>query len=171
MLTGGAPAPPRSFGIRPMQKIWATVIVDASFCQFEKVAGWAGWVRIDGRDEAVKYSGPLTECTDSTLAEVKAAANGVWLASKAGASHILLQSDCMAVLHVLRGKSRAERLVGVWEELRAMPEVEGRYLYGKHVKGHGPIVSVRTYCNDWCDRMARAEMRKLRQKVSRYGSK
>lgn len=143
----------------------ATVLTDASYCPYLKVGGWAAWVRIDNRAEAVKQQGMLLWdiLDDSGMAEAMAAANGIWLAANLGAKAILLQTDCMAVVHLINGQSmKSERLLTVWAKLWALPIMRGVEVTARHVKGHGPVVNARTYVNGWCDRAAREEMEKAR---------
>ena len=83
-----------------------------------------------------------------------AAANGCFLAALNGATHLLLQSDCMAVIHLVNGRSRADRLLAVWGDLVAMPVLQGVYIAARHVKGHGKVHDSRTWVNAWCDRTA-----------------
>lgn len=142
----------------------ATVLTDASFCQETKIGAWAGWIKMDRPPQpgAIRGFGLLRVCEDSTLAEVMAAANGCFLAASHGASHILLQSDCMAVIHLVGGQGRASRLLEVWGQLVAMPVMEGVFISARHVKGHGRIHNARTWVNDWCDRTAYEIMREAR---------
>lgn len=141
----------------------ATVIVDASFCQQHKVGGWAGWLRVDGYGLS-KHHGKLRRdmLTDSTVAEVMAACNGVFIAARLGATHILLQSDAMAVVHLFSGAGKSPRLIWFIDDLRARLGDQYPIITTKHVKGHGPIHNARTWVNDWCDRHARMEMEQER---------
>lgn len=144
----------------------ATVITDASFCPNTKSGGWAAWVKGDG-GIVVKRSGALRLCENSTHAEVAAAANGCWLAAASGARELLLQSDCMAVIHILRGACKAPLLLETWRLLMAMPVMQGVVVTGRHVKGHGRVKDARTWVNDWCDREARIYMEKGRGNARR----
>lgn len=135
----------------------ATVITDASFCHETRASGWAAWIKLDG-GEAIKTGGRLTSPINSTMAEVMAAGNGAWLAAKAGATHILLQSDCMAVIHCVKGQAQPGILKTLWQELQEMPVMAGVFVDARHVKGHGRIHDARTWVNDWCDRVAYQHM-------------
>ena len=148
--------------LRPPNK--ATVITDASFCPDTKVGAWAGWIKMDRppRPGPIKGSGLLRSCVDSTEAEVMAAANGCFVAAANGATHLLLQSDCMAVIHLVDGRARADRLLAVWNCLLARPPLQGVYITARHVKGHGKVHNARTWVNDWCDRTAYGIMREAR---------
>lgn len=148
----------------------ATVITDASFCHRLKAAGWAGWVRIDGQP-LIKEAGRLTPCATSTEAEVKAALNGAWVAGRAGATHVLIQSDCMAVLHLINGRTKSPTLRQLWAEFRRLPLCAGLRVTGRHVKGHGPVIDRRTFVNDWCDREAGYHMRQQREELRRCSRK
>lgn len=90
-----------------------------------------------------------------------AAINGIWLAHTAGASRILLQTDCMAVIQTLSGSIYNERLRLIWEKARL------RYQFGgietRHVKGHTQVADKRSWVNRWCDREAGKYMRAQRK--------
>jgi len=152
----------------------ATVISDASFYQGSRLdlrqgivrgpfAGWAAWVRVDNKPEAVKGFGVLKKCDTSAEAEVYAVLNGVWLAARAGAKIILVRTDCMAVIHLIEGKTRAERMLSIWDDAFAREDMKGLTVSGRHVKGHGQINNAASYVNDWCDKHAGIAMRKSRR--------
>ena len=143
----------------------ATVITDASFCPKAKVGAWAAWIRVDGMDKAIRGSGqlPFDATPDSTVAEVMAAGNGCWLAAQQGATHLLLQSDCMAVIHLVEKRAKAERLLALWDHLLKLPDMAGvQNIMVRHVKGHGVVKDRRTFVNAWCDSAAYAELEKAR---------
>lgn len=152
----------------------ATVIADASFYQGAKMdlrqgivrgpfAGWAAWIRVDGRPEAIKGSGVLTKCNTSAEAEVYAVLNGAWLAAQAGAKTILVRTDCMAVIHLIEGRTKALALLSIWNDAFAREDMKGLTLSGRHVKAHGAINSAASYVNDWCDKYAGLAMQKARK--------
>ena len=147
----------------------ATVITDASYCAQVKVGGWAAWVRVDGVPEAIKHSGGFkTEPQSSTHAEVLAAINGIWLAVKHGASEILVQSDCLAVVHAIRKQLNPESpVMAFWSEGLARAEITGVILTARHVKGHTHNAGARFYVNRWCDEHAGHHMRKARSERHR----
>lgn len=136
----------------------ATVIADASYCQQTAAAGWAVWVKFDGGRKICEHGTFQTRPKNSTEAEVMAAAIGVWYAAREGASHILVQSDCMSVIQLVQGKTKSETLISLWDKVVRVPPVQGVYLTSRHVKGHGLIKDARTWVNDWCDRYARQHM-------------
>ena len=146
----------------------ATLITDASFDHRFKVGGWAAWIRADG-DGGRPFcrSGPLKgPIPSSTIAEVRAALNGVWLArTQFGATHVLLQSDCSAVIDLVEGRVKAQQLLDLWRDAFTRPDMQGVLLSARHVKGHGEIKDRRTYVNDGCDRYARQHMEKERHNV------
>lgn len=149
-------------GITLNQPIRATVITDASFCPILKVGGWAAWIKGDG-GISIKDGGILpAPDLNSTLAEMMAAGNGIWLAAKAGATCILIQSDCQAVIHLVEGQTRSPKLLAYWQDFMAMPLMAGVKLEARHVKGHGPILDARTWVNNWCDKTAGKYMEEAR---------
>lgn len=154
--------------------IAATVICDASFyCapqqgryQYRpkgKHAGWAAWIKGDG-GLAVKGYGTIKPhpLMTSAKAEMYAALNGIWLAGQYGATHILVRSDCMTVIHAIQGRLKPHNLE-FWQSCLKQGELEHLVLTGKHVKGHGSIVDAATWVNDWCDQKAKHAMRQSRK--------
>lgn len=142
----------------------ATVITDASWCQYTGAGGWAGWIRCDGNSGPIKAHGILkAPVTSSTLAEVMAAANGVWVAASQGATAILIQSDCMAVIHLVQKQTKNPQLLAVWKRLVEFPELAGCVISARHVKGHAPIKDARGWVNHWCDSHARKHMEEQRR--------
>ena len=135
--------------------IWATVITDASFCHRSKKAGWAAWIRIDGVERPIKRYGSFKmKVKTSTEAEKLAAANGLFIARKMGATGFLLQTDCMAVIHLVTGFTKKQHLNDEWSRIMATCGMLGKPLHAKHVKGHTSTGDARSYVNRWCDEMA-----------------
>ena len=110
----------------------------------------------DGR-RIKRYAAFKKDVDRSDLAEKKAAANGIWLAMKAGATVVLLQSDCMAVIDGINKNKEW------WKRQRKLAGISGVHVKAKHVKGHTETEDARSYVNRWCDMNARAAMREARQ--------
>ena len=135
--------------------IWATIITDASFCHKTGNAGWAAWIRIDGIDGPIRRYGSFKEkIKTSTEAEKLAAANGLFIAQKMGATGFLIQTDCMAVVHLVKGFTKKKHLNDDWAKIMLTCGVLGKPIYAKHVKGHSKTKDARSYANRWCDKMA-----------------
>lgn len=141
--------------------IRATVITDASYFVDPKkpnrsYGGWAAWVRVDGIDRPIKGYGSINaqEKLTSTICEMYAAINGAWMAKNEGAGHILIRSDCMAVIHAITGYQLKPDLRRIWFEGLKKADLMGVVIEATHVPGHGEINSRATYVNDWCDRQA-----------------
>jgi ribonuclease HI len=135
-----------------MSKKWATVITDASFCHITKKAGWAAWIRVDGLREPIKAYGSFKRKVSTSInAEKMAAINGVYLAVKHGADAVLLQSDCLSVVHLIDGTTKKQSLKTEWDGLLRQAGVSGVLLSAKHVRGHTKIDDARSYVNRWCD--------------------
>ncbi|MEM7211762.1 MAG: reverse transcriptase-like protein, partial [Pseudomonadota bacterium] len=136
-----------------------------SFCYQTNAAGWAAWIRIDGLGKPIKKSGELDGCDSAEDAEMRAALNGLFLARSKGATDILLQSDCMAVVGVIAGKkSKWRKARKRWGPLKskAFPTGFGVDVDARHVKGHTKTADARSFVNRWCDREAKSHMRKMR---------
>lgn len=146
----------------------ATVITDASYYRHPKkrrhCGGWAAYVRIDGVPAAVKGYGsikPLDNLT-STLCEMYAAINGVWLAKRHGASQVLLRTDCQAVINAVSGVNLKVDLRDAWRRGLAEADIEDVTLLTRHVKGHSDLNTPASWANDWCDKHSRIGMRAAR---------
>lgn len=157
--------------LRPILR--ATVITDASFDPETGAAGWAAWIRHNNDGGVpVTQSGKIRgRCQNSTEAEIKAAINGVFIAARCGATHVLLQSDCMSVIHLAKGTAKSPWMLDLWNEAMYSAPFAGLVIRGKHVKGHGPINSARAYVNDWCDKYSRQHMRRGRKDAKQYSGK
>lgn len=84
----------------------ATIISDASFHPPSKSAGWAAWMKADGK-ESVIYSGAIkVEVLDSTHAELMAIANALAAATRGGylerKANVLVQSDNVIALALVQ---------------------------------------------------------------------
>lgn len=134
----------------------ATVNCDASFCPRTKAAGWACWISIDGGLK-VKGSGQFHRTPKNPEeAEFWAMLNGAWLAAHNGATHLLIQGDCMGALRrFLRPSDALDRLKG------GVPHALD--IRTKHVKAHKHTETARHWVNDWCDREAKKQMRSQRK--------
>ena len=143
----------------------ATIITDASYCPKTGAAGWAAWVRIDGRADAVKRYAEFKQPVGcSRDAEMLAAVNGLWLAAQHGVTEALLQTDCLAVVHMLNGETKQKRLRNAFTRALAKAGVLQMRVSGRHVRGHTTVADARSYVNRWCDKHAKTAM--VRQRAS-----
>ena len=135
-----------------------TVITDASFCSETKAGGWAAWIAYDvgpkGQHSGMFRSRP----PNSGVAELQAALNGIWLAYQNGARDILIQTDCLAIVHAAQGKGA----YGEAFRLAKRDHFPAAVIRAKHVKGHSDVQDARSWCNRWCDKQAKIHMRKQR---------
>lgn len=137
----------------------ATIITDASFCHRTKAAGWAAWVRIDGRPDPIKKYAEFRQPVESAQeAEMLAAINGLWLAAQHGATVALVQTDCLAVVHMLDGKTKRKDLIHKFNRAVGRAGVAHVQFSGRHVKGHTSTDDARSYVNRWCDNRAKTAM-------------
>ena len=135
-----------------MMTTWATVITDASFSDRDNKAGWAAWINIDGISYPIKKYGSFSSKVETSVdAEIKAALNGMWIARRYGADAILLQTDCMAVIHLITGITKKTNLISDWNCKIEAAGLLGVTIRAKHVKGHTKTKDARSYVNRWCD--------------------
>lgn len=141
----------------------ATVITDASFCPETNAAGWAAWVTYSKgteRERIKKFGTFKRKPKDSGQAELWAALNGVALAAKAGALDILLQTDCMQVVNLLKENQDKIQQSLALAKIYTNPKVSTF-----HVKGRTQFKGARFWVNRWCDAQAGAEMRRQRKSL------
>ncbi len=143
----------------------ATVITDASFCPETGASGWAAWVTYSKgteRERIKRYGTFKRKPKDSGQAELWAALNGVALAAKAGALDILLQTDCMQVVNLLRDNQDKVYQSLELAKISTRPKVSTF-----HVKGHtnSSWKGARFWVNRWCDAQAGAQMRRQRKSL------
>lgn len=141
----------------------ATVITDASFCHETKSGGWAAWIAYDKGPKGQHSGAFRSRPSNSGVAELQAALNGIWLAYQNGARDILIQTDCAAVVHAVQGGG------GYAKDYRAakaehFPQAAVR---AKHVRGHTNVADARSWCNRWADGEAKRHMREQREETKR----
>lgn len=145
----------------------ATVITDASFCPRTQAAGWAAWIRLDGRKDPIKQYGSFKEpVATSRDAEMLAAINGVFIAAKEGATQVLVQTDCLAVVHMFEGITVNRAIKEAFTRARTKAGILGITVSAKHVRGHTNDPASRSWVNRWCDEQAGKEMRVNRAQIA-----
>ena len=137
----------------------ATVITDASFCHETKAGGWAAWIAYDGGTKEKQSGNFRSRPPNSGVAELQAALIGIWFAYKNGAREILIQTDCMSVVHAVQQRSGPYASKYREAQLEHFKDAKVRC---KHVKGHSSTQDARSWCNRWCDEAAKIQMRKQR---------
>jgi ribonuclease HI len=165
----------------------ATIIADASHCGQTGAAGWAGWIKSDGR-KSILRSGPIkSKAANAMEAELLAIANSLHVALQesyiASGSLVMIQSDSMAALGIVRqaipgvsdrrhaaGLPVARRRKQVLSDLSikardfiaALVADNQLVVSVRHVKGHTEGGG-RQWVNRACDAAARKEMRQARR--------
>lgn len=99
-----------------------------------------------------------------------AAINGVWLAVQHGATDVLLQTDCMAVVDMFNGTTKKPLLKREFADAMQRAGVNHITRKAKHVRGHTRVADARSYVNRWCDVKAREAMRRARAKLLNGGT-
>jgi ribonuclease HI len=142
----------------------ATVISDASFCAQTKAAGRAFWITIDG-GERIKKSGKFkTTPKNPSQAELWAALNGLAIALSRNCEFVLLQTDCLQVVKLLKDKNSKylkEIVTNISHDFQ---------IATKHVKGHSVVQDKRSYVNRWCDKQAKIHMMEQREEIKKTSS-
>jgi ribonuclease HI len=165
----------------------ATIFADASYDTRNKAAGWAAWIKADGRASAMASGAFKALPSTSSDAELLAIANAMHQANRLGmiddGAEILLQSDSVHALSIVlwalpgsterrhensaaivrcknpKLKPDAKKAV---EVIRAIVAARGLKVACRHVRGHtdGPG---RQYVNRAVDAAARKAMRQAKK--------
>jgi len=133
-----------------------TLFTDASFHPRTRASAFALYA-ISNRGNLNYASRFRGEMENSAHAELAAIGNALHIVlpqpMSAGATRVLIQSDCMDALRWINREGKAkypevvDRLWWTAEKYRVTLET-------RHVKGHVGIGEPRLYCQDWCDREA-----------------
>lgn len=151
----------------------ATVITDASYCPKTRSAGYGAWITMDSGTSVplrIRKGGRLKGYPNNPAhAELLAALTGLWYAYKQGARILLLQTDNMEVVAVIKGRAGAPSNLLTMQYREALAEVfVGASISARHVKGHTTIQDARSYVNRWCDAQAGIHMRSLRSERDHF---
>jgi ribonuclease HI len=173
-----------------LRKPDVTIFADASHDHRARVAGWGAWIKADGRSSitcGAAMKGPVASATE---AELCALANALTVARLRGVlcgrCVVMMQSDCLVALAILRSKIpnvedrpapgglavdpiRRMKLtkvhlaaVDVVREIVTALEIS---IVTRHVRGHQPGGG-RQWVNAAVDQIARRAMRHRRGKVA-----
>ena len=165
----------------------ATIFADASYDGRNKAAGWAAWIKADGRASAMASGAFKALPSTSSDAELLALANAMHQANRLGmiddGAEILLQSNSTYALSIvlwaipgsterphensaaiLRSKNPklkddAKKAV---EVIRAIVAARGLKIACRHVRGHTDGAG-RQYVNRAVDAAARKAMRQAKK--------
>lgn len=136
---------------------YITVFADASFDHNTGVFGWAAWVKHGEEPAPMRLHGDGFTETSST-AEYEAlrhVVESLCTMPIVKGRIVVLQSDCTWAI------SKSDGL------LKQLKDAGATNAYFKHVKGHSGTSNPRSAVNDWCDRVARREMRAARSEHHR----
>ena len=141
----------------PSDKLFCTVLTDASWCPHEKVAGWACWIVCN--DERYKRFDAFFEKVDTPVeAEIKAILNGLFIARRVfNADRYHVVSDCTQAMAALKGEWPTDK----WK-LKLLDIIGSASVSYKHVKAHTKATDKRSWVNNWCDFNAKIAMRSMR---------
>lgn len=140
-----------------------TINTDASFSNVngKKYGGFACWIVCDLF--TLKKSGPLKDPENPHEAEAKAIANALYLLTKRLPEQpirtLYINTDSLHTINKIekRKKHKVIRFIN-----DAIDELKLEEVVLKHVRAHTHTNTPRHYVNDWCDKMAKIEMRKQR---------
>jgi ribonuclease HI len=142
-----------------------TVMSDASYCDKTKASGWGVWIKSE-RGLYQNGGNFKKDPSNNYEAEAMALATAVHLAFAYNLAmfgdKLILQTDCMMVVHAVEG-SRRKPARGLLKEavdfIKETIEKNGCILDIRHVRAHCPTAGKRNYINDLCDKLAKKPMR------------
>lgn len=146
-----------------------TIYTDASHCQTTFAAGWACWIKADGRPGVLKSGAFRERIVNSNQAEMGAVANGIVVARHVAlpqpGDFLIIVTDCEHVQAVLNG---ARRMLTKTERrmldfIRRMVADLGCTLRANKVKAHDASDGARSWVNGLVDSSARHRMRLARK--------
>lgn len=150
-----------------------TINTDASFCPTQKVGGFAFWITSDiGR---IKRMGGLKSVETAQDSELKCLANAVYVLlnsklNNGSINKIYINSDCLWMFQSISyssgnkiGRYITHTIYKIFENNHKKGvELKTRYEL-RHVKAHtNKLDKSRNWVNNWCDKNAKIEMKKMR---------
>lgn len=167
-----------------------TIFADASHDHNARVAGWGAWIKADGRSSITCGAAMKASVASATEAELCALANALTVARLrgvlSGGCVVMLQSDCLVALAIIRGKipnvedrpapgglavAPIKHMKLTQVHLAAVDVVRGIVtaleisIVTRHVRGHQPGGG-RQWVNAAVDKIARQAMRHRRCKMA-----
>lgn len=152
-----------------------TVNTDASFSFKHKVGSYAFWIVCN--DFKIKMSGPLKHRVErAEIAEFRCLINAfdvMFRYVKTKPTKIIVNTDCLNVIHVMTGNKEAIKRFGLSNKhgfpshrrtLQNLIKNNGfdlSIVEYRHIKSHQHTDTARNYVNQWCDDEAKSHMTKL----------
>ena len=140
---------------------YCTIIADASWCPNTNAGGFGVWINCAG--ERVQYSNRFRKSPKTSgQAEYYAIINALYIARKKFEleyiDKVVIQTDCMAVIHILDKDPKVITGILKMDESRIkLKHVKGHVHYKDQDRNH--------FCNDWCDRQAKRHMLEQRKEI------
>lgn len=141
---------------------YLTINTDASFFPNEKVGGYAFYIVCDFFK--IKKSGVLKNPINSGEAERQSIANALYTlvygCEKFEVDSIILNTDFKAIIKEVKNpRDTVVLITNLIEKLKKKTKATNFEI--RHVKAHSGISDARSFVNEWCDREAKNEARKL----------
>lgn len=157
-------------GKRPV----VTLFVDASFCPEIKGAGWGAWVRDDvnsGKTYGDEIGVMEGDYACSGYAELIAVAQAIKKGYNLGyipqGCLLVIRTDCLQVVQLFEGDYRKpkQKWLEVYRAVSKALKARDIVIRMDHVGGHGKDgCRKRSWVNKQCDKIAKQNMRSVRNK-------
>ena len=150
--------------------MWVSLIVDASFCHATGKVGYAYWIS----SQRKKGGGDGTigdTVANSVIAEMHGVLRAVQRGVKDGLikphDNVLYQTDCIPAIKAFTHKrtTMQREEVRLVREFHSFIKEHNLFYRFKHVKGHTDRTEARYVVNNICDRKAKNNMRRARDKI------
>ncbi len=145
--------------------IRVTINTDASYSKsrkYGKLGGFAFWIKCDYF--TYKGSGIIKSPENSSDAELKAIANALYMLKKnrniKRIDRLFINTDSTYCIERIKRKNKDDVTDLIWEIINSYDGA--KKVDCRHVKAHLHTKTPRHYINDWCDQMAKIEMKKQR---------
>lgn len=149
-----------------------TINTDASFCPKTKAAGYAVYIKCNLFK--ITKSGILKNAENSIDAEMMAIGNAAHIVTSLQDAPyfgmIVINTDCKVAIDMLtkaphiHKKGTARKVYRILQKLRSKtnPPKKRQRFELRHVLAHNGTPDAISFVNDWCDKTAKAEMKKAR---------
>ncbi len=147
-----------------------TINTDASFNFEENRGSFAFWI-VCNKGKLAKSGMIRRKCSRPEKAEFRCIINAVYCLSKAditGITKIIINTDCLNVIHLVKGNKKAIQKYGLasWGNdlvsrlsfLMMEKNLRKATIEMRHVKSHQSTSTAREWVNDWCDKEAKKQL-------------
>lgn len=148
-----------------------TINTDASYAKFSQRGSYAFWIT-SNLGKITRYGVFKKKMNRPEVAEFMCIINAVYslsISSFTGVSKVIVNTDCLNVIHLLNGddvmirrynlNSWGKHYVKIFNDMVNSSSLKGVTIEYRHVKAHTSTASRREWVNEWCDKYAKAALK------------